>query len=1001
MSDARKTLYLVDGTSQLFRAFFALPPMSNAEGLPTNAVYGFTNMLRKLLAEQQPSYIAVAFDVPGPTFRNETWADYKANRPPTPPDLKRQLPWAKRVCEVLGTRVMEREGYEADDLIATHAERAREAGFDVVIVASDKDVLQLVRDGVSVFNPTKEVHLDADGVTASFGVPPERVLDVQGLMGDSVDNIPGVPGVGEKTALAIVATYGELERVIARAQRFVAASDARDALLERIDTILQADAVETGDAERFAAACGVLEGAAAELLEVEQEPALRERWEAVRAALAERDAEPTPGQPGKAAGKWLRPLKKTLRELDKGSSKKVWYAIAEHAEQARLSMVLATLDRHVPVDETLESLRLSGPQRRAAHELFRTLGFKSLLAEYEGDVPSAAVAARAPAAPSGHAVVVAPAELRVLAEALAGADRLALVTVVEGGDPMRAELIGLALADGRGTAAYVPIGHAYLGAPDQPSAAVVAKALAPVLADPDLPKIGHDLKSAAHVLRRHGMPVGGRFLDTMVAAFLLDTSRSSFALDRLVEVYLGESPRRLEDLTGSGAKRVPPAEIEISRVAEVVAGDATRIFRLGATLERELVDAGLESLYAEVDGPLLPLLVRMEAWGIRVDTDLLSRMSAEMEGTLERLRSEIHELAGTEFNVDSPKQLREVLFDRLGLVSRRRTAKSGVASTDAQTLEELAEEHEIARRLLAYRELAKLKGTYVDSLPRLVNPDTGRVHTCFHPTGAATGRLSSSDPNLQNIPVRTEAGRQIRSAFVADGGWCFLASDYSQIELRVLAHLSGDEELTAAFRAGEDIHRYTASRVAGVLPDLVTPEMRRRAKAVNFGILYGMAATRLAREQGMSRKDAQRFIDAYFERFASVRGYIERVRQEALRDGEVRTLFGRVRKFPQLHQRIHRGLQEQALRAAVNATIQGTAADLMKMAMLRVDEELAAAGLGARILLQVHDELLLEIPDDEVEQAAEIVRRAMEEVYRLEVPLKVDQKTGRSWMEVA
>jgi DNA polymerase-1 len=551
-----------------------------------------------------------------------------------------------------------------------------------------------------------------------------------------------------------------------------------------------------------------------------------------------------------------------------------------------------------------------------------------------------------------------------------------------------------------GSGAYVPLGHDYLGAPRQLTLDEVVGALGPLLADARLAKIGQNLKYDAHILRRHGMPVQGWVLDTMVAAFLLDPGRSSYSMDSLAETHLGYTTIPYKELVGSGSKQLTLNQVDVERVTEYAAEDADVTLRLADLLESLLTDAGLDRLYGTIDGPLLPLLERMEARGIRVDAELLASMSREMDGALHTAREEIHRLAGVQVNIDSPKQLRELLFDRLGLTPRRKTAKGRVASTDAQTLVELAEEHPIARKILDYRELAKLKGTYVDALPRLVNPQTGRVHTSYHPTGAATGRLSSSDPNLQNIPARTEAGRRIRSAFVPDDGFRFLASDYSQVELRVLAHLAGDEELIAAFRRGEDIHRYTAARVFGVDAEQVTGAMRQRAKAVNFGILYGMSETRLAREQGMKRSEAREFIGAYFERFADVRAYIDRIREEALQEAAVRTLFGRVRHFPQLHERVNRAVREQALRAAVNSTIQGTAADLMKLAMLGVDEQVQRSGGGARILLQVHDELLLEVPEHNVEDTAELVRRAMEQVHPLEVPLAVDQKVGGSWLEV-
>jgi DNA polymerase-1 len=693
--------------------------------------------------------------------------------------------------------------------------------------------------------------------------------------------------------------------------------------------------------------------------------------------------------------------------MDRGSSRRIWYAIHEFAEQARLSKDLATLHEEVPVEVPLESLNYTGPDRERAHRLFKSLDFGRLTKEFEQDAESTTseeqidpVEATPAEAKPRYEMVLTLEKLDEVVEAARGAGRFAVDTETDNVDALRARLVGISLAWEAGSAVYIPVGHDYLGAPEQLTLDVLRKQLGPLLSDPGVAKIGQNLIYDSHVFRRHGMPVEGWRLDTMVAAFLINSSRSSYSIDSLAEEYLSYETIKYADVAGVGAKQVTLNQVDVERVTEYAAEDAEVTLRLAARLDPGLDDAGVRELYESIDGPLLPVLVTMEANGIRIDTARLGGMSEEMEKALERARAEIHGLAGVEFNVDSPKQMREILFDQMGLKPGRKTAKSKVASTDAQTLEVLAGEHAIAGKILEYRELAKLKGTYVDALPRLVNPDTGRVHTSYHPTGAATGRLSSSDPNLQNIPARTEAGRQIRAAFVPDEGRRFLASDYSQVELRVLAHLADDPELIAAFRAGEDIHRYTASRVFGVASDLVTDAMRRRAKAVNFGILYGMSETRLAREQGMTRSEARKFIHAYFERFSAVNSYIEKVREQALREAAVRTLFGRVRYFPQLHQRINRAVQEQALRAAVNTTIQGTAADLMKLAMLRVDEQLTSRGGGTRMLLQVHDELLLEVPDGQVDEVREIVRRAMEDVFELAVPLVVDQKDGRSWLEV-
>jgi DNA polymerase-1 len=992
---AMKNLYLVDGTSQIFRAFFAIRGLTNAEGRPTNAVFGFTTMLRKLLNDEKPEYVGVAFDLEGPTFRHERFADYKAHRPPVPDDLISQLPLVKEVCEGFRIPLLELPGFEADDLIATYTRLAREAGYEVVVVASDKDLLQLVGPGVTVLNPSKDLRLDPAAVREHFGVPPERVRDVLGLMGDAVDNIPGVPGIGEKTALALVNTYGDVDAVIARATSFVPAFEARDALVS---------ALESPEAEVSSAGGRFIE-CVSELLAIEKDEDLKTRLRDAADGVA--SWSPSAG----SGGKERKALAKRLKELDKGSQRRIWQAIVDNTEQARLSRELATLDSHVPATFDPEALRHDPPDRDKLAALFKSLGFRSLTAEYaadaggstQGPAPASTAepaAARPAAAEADYRTILTRDELEAAVAKSREAGRVAVDTETNSIDPMRAKLVGISLSWAPRQGVYIPIAHAYLGVPDQLALEGVQGVLAPLLSDASIAKVGQNLKYDSHVLRRHGMPVSGWTLDTMVAAFLLEPDRLTFNMDSLAAFYLGYETVTYASLVGTGARQLTIDQIDVSRVTRYAAEDADVTLRLADVLTPKLHESGVDDVWRTIDGPTLPILERMEATGIRIDVDALSALSKEMDGLLDLERRAIHELAGGAFNVDSPKQLREVLFGALGLKPGKKTAKSGEFSTDAATLEDLAESHEIARRLLSYRELAKLKGTYVDTLPALVNPETGRVHTSFHPTGAATGRLSSSDPNLQNIPARTAVGLRIRSAFVPDEGWLFLASDYSQVELRVLAHMCGDVELQAAFRAGEDIHRVTAAKVFGVLPDLVTDTMRRRAKAINFGILYGMSESRLARDQGMTRQDAHNFIEAYFDRFKRVKAYIEGVRAEALREGQVRTLFGRVRSFSALKGRSHRGEIEQALRAAVNTTIQGTAADLMKLAMQRVAATLHDGGFRAHLLLQVHDELLLEVPRGEIDVVKDRVRQAMEHVHPLSVPLSVDQKIGGDWREV-
>jgi DNA polymerase-1 len=997
---ANKTLYLVDGTSQLFRAYFALPPLTNREKLPTNAVLGFTTMLRKLMNDEKPEHLAVAFDLPGPTFRHDKYAEYKANRPPAPEDLNRQVPYAKDVCRALGVPVLELAGYEADDVIATFTRLGKEAGFDVVIVASDKDLMQLVEDGVILLNPAKNLRLDDAGVEENFGVSPELVRDVLGLMGDSVDNIPGVPGVGQKTALAMVQQYGPVEKVVERAKRFVALFDARQRLLDDLGTadkekpLTEETATETvATLESFAAALEDLR-----THEVDEE--FRKRLDEVDAIVR---ATPTDGLvakaggPGRAALRDWKDLKRAVKELEKKSARRMWYAVVENEDKAFLSRELATVDRDVPLELETAAVEVGSADDKKLRSLFGFLDFRALLRELDAETGETTRDETLPSEAT-YGLVRERADLEALVASCRSGGRFSVSVFGDGPDPMRARLVGLAVAYETGGAAYVPLAHEGLSSGVQLDPERVREVVGPLFADDAVTKTAHDLKWNLHLLQRHGIEVAGWGLDTMVAAFLLDPGRTGFAIESLAEEYLGHRCTPYEKIGGSGAKRVTLDQVPVESAAGYGAERAEIVYRLGETLTGRLDEAGLRDLYDRIDGPLLPVLASMEAWGIGVDRGILEAMSAEMKSELDRTRAEIIDLAGVEFNVDSPKQLREVLFERLGLKPGRKTAKAGVSSTDAQTLEEL--EHPIADRLLDYRELSKLKGTYVDTLPQLINPETGRVHTRYNPTGAATGRLSSSDPNLQNIPARTDAGLRIRSAFVPAPGFVFLASDYSQVELRILAHLTGDPELIDAFRRGEDIHRHTASRVFGVASDDVTGAMRRRAKAVNFGTIYGMSETRLARDQGIPRAEARQFIRTYFERFSGIKAYIGRVREEATRDASARTLLGRVRYFPQLRQRVGRAIREQALRGAVNTTVQGTAADLMKIAMLDVNRFLEKSRSEARILLQVHDELLLEVPEGEIATVGEGVRRAMEDVQPLEVPLAVDQKTGGSWMAV-
>ncbi len=890
--DPERTLYLVDGTSNLFRAFFAIPGLHTRRGLPTNAIYGFTTMLRKLLRERAPRYIGVAFDLSEPTFRHRAYAEYKAHRPETPESLVPQIPFAKQVCRVFNVPVLELAGYEADDLIGTLADKARKAGFQVVIVASDKDLLQLVGEGIWVYNPVKEDLLDSAGVERVFGVRPDQVPDVLALSGDASDNIPGVEGIGEKGARDLIRNFGDLE-----------------------STLRQAASVE----------------------------------------------------------------RKSYRE-----------GLLAQAEVARLSRDLATVRRDVPVPFEAEQFRSRPADEAAARDLFQELEFGGLLKEFS--TPAAA--------PEGAtALVLTERDLEMAVASLRGAGMLSLNLERDHAEPMRARLLGIALAGPADRSFYIPVVAHGLGAPAPLPTATVLTALRPLLTDPGFDRAGHNVKSDRILLHRLGLEVPGYAFDTMIASYLLNPSRRSHALEVVAQEVAALTVPSYEGLLGTGARRVPLQEAPLERVCAVAGARMAAVLALRPRLRAALEGEGLLPMLRDLELPLAGVLADMEAAGVRIDVAFLRQLSVSWDADLARLTREIHQGAGREFNINSPRQLGEILFEELKLAPGRKTRKTKAFSTGVEVLEELASRHALPRLILDYRVLQKLRSTYVDALPLLVNPETGRVHTSFNQTVAVTGRLSSSDPNLQNIPIRTEVGRQIRRAFIAADGCLLLSADYSQIELRVLAHLCGDPALIEAFHAGEDVHRRTAAEVFGVLPDLVSDEMRRRAKAVNFGILYGMGPQRLARDQGMTLKEAQEFIERYFGRFPRVKQYIDRTVEAAEREGRVRTLFHRLRNLPEL-QGSDRNARQQAIRAAVNTTIQGTAADLIKMAMVVLARRLRERGSPARMTLQVHDELVLEVPRQELGPIAALVREVMETVHPLSVPLVVDLYAGANWLEM-
>ena len=880
-------LYLIDGHSYLYRAFHAIRGLSTSEGLPTNAAFGFSRMLLKLLNEKNPEHAAVAFDAKGPSFRHDLDADYKAQRPPMPPDLIPQVPYVKRLARDLGLPVLEVEGYEADDILATLARRGREQGLDVVLVTGDKDLLQLVSPHVTVYDPVQEKVYGPAEVEERFGVGPERLGDVLALMGDASDNIPGVPGVGPKTATKLIREYGDLETLLARAAE-------------------------------------------------------------------------VPGRIGER--------------------------LRAHADQARLSRLLVTLDRDVPLDLPPTGLRREAPDTRDLAALLRELEFTAMLREL--------ALVEQPA--KEYRALLSLDEIGTFLEEIRAAGELSLDLETTSLDPMRARIVGVAMAVREGAGVYIPLGHTGPEAPAQPDAAAVLERLAPILTDPGIRKVGQNIKYDMVVLRNAGLKVEGVAFDTMIAAYLLNPGRSGRSLDDLAMAYLDYRTVTYDEVTGTGRKRIPFAEVPVDRAAAYAAEDAEVAYALYRVLAPVLEERGLDALFREVEMPLIPVLAEMELRGVKVDADLLASMSRENGAQLEELTARIHAAAGEEFNINSTQQLGRILFDKLGIKPLKKT-KTGY-STNVEVLEQLAADYELPRLVLEYRTLNKLKTTYVDALPRMIHPGTGRIHTSFNQAATATGRLSSSEPNLQNIPIRTPLGRRIREAFVAEPGCLLISADYSQIELRVLAHLSGDERLVEAFRNGEDIHTRTAVEIFGLPADQITPDMRRDAKVVNFGIIYGMGAYGLARQLDIAVNTADDYIRHYFERHPGVRAYQERIVAQARERGYVTTLLGRQRPLPGIVS-LNKTLAETARRTAVNTPIQGSAADLIKVAMLRVAARLEREGLKAGMVLQIHDELLVEAPEGEVEAVKCLLTEEMEGVHALAVPLTVDVGVGRNWEE--
>ena len=848
--------------------------------------------MRKIVDKEKPEYLGVVFDVKGPTVRHEEFSAYKAHRKPMPEDLAAQLPVLKDVLRALRVATAEYPKYEADDALASLAARAAAKGILTVIVTTDKDLLQVVDAMTSVWNPSKETTIDAASVKDVFGVGAGEVIDVLSLWGDPTDNVPGVPGIGEKTAKFLIQEFGSL-----------------DNLLRNIDQV--------------------------------KNPRVRER-------------------------------------------------ITQNRELLELSRRLVTVTRDLDIELDLERYAVQAPDEKETIRLFQELEFSSLLADFLKKP-------RLPAEKEFHTIFEEDG-LRALAARIAAAGEVALDTETDSASPTRARLVGLSFSIVPGEAFYVPVGHDYLGAPPQIPKERALDILRPVLEDPTVRKIGQNIKYDLIVLEREGVRLAGVSRDTMVLSYLLEPNWGQHGLEKLALHYLQATKTPYKDIVGRGKSELTMDKVGIERAAPYACQDAALALELDRILWKKIEAKKLDRLYEDIERPLIGLLARMEVCGVRVDPGVLKSMSKELEGELGRLEKEIHGLAGGAFNINSPRQLADILFHKLGLPAARRTKITKGYSTSLDILEELAAVHPLARHVLDYRRMAKLKSTYADALPQLINPATGRIHTSYNQTVASTGRLSSSDPNLQNIPIRSDLGKRIREAFVPDPGHLLISADYSQIELRIMAHLSGDKTLLDSFKKDQDIHRRTAAELYGVPPEEVTPDQRREAKVVNFGIAYGMSAYGLSQQLRIPREEAQKIHDAYFARYPGVKKYIERNLEEARKKGYVLTCLGRKLRLPDINSKNH-NVRANAERSAINAPMQGTAADIIKDAMIRVQKFLDKEHPKTRMILQVHDELLFETPEKDVPEVEKAVKKIMEGEMKLEVPITIDVGHGANWAE--
>ncbi len=894
MPEKRKILVLVDGSSYLYRAFHALPPLTTSKGEPTGAIHGVLNMLQKLIRDYEPEHIAVVFDAGGKTFRDEMFEEYKANRPPMPDELRSQIDPILEAVRAMGLPLLQTPGVEADDVIGTLACRADREKMLTVISTGDKDMAQLVNDNISLINTMTGKSMDRDGVKEKFDVYPEQIVDFLALTGDSSDNIPGVPKVGPKTAAKWLNQYATLDEIVANADQI------------------------------------------------------------------------------------------------KG---KVGESLRENLEQLELSRKLTTIRCDLELGQSVQDLAPGKPDIDSLRKLYRRLEMNSLLRKLPEAEPEAAAAKPVS---GNYQTIFSQQDFAAWLKKLGRAKLIAFDTETDSLDYMNARIVGLSFAVEEGEAAYLPVAHDYPGAPDQLSRDEVLATLQPLLENPKVQKVGHHLKYDAHILANYGIRMAGMKYDSMLESYVLNSTATRHDMDSVARRYLGVETVSFEDVAGKGAKQLTFNQVSLEQAGPYAAEDADITLRLHNELWRQLKAVPkLCALYEDIEQPLVPVLLRMERTGVLLDADLLQKQSAEIAVRLQELEKQSHEAAGQPFNLGSPKQLQEILFEKQQLPVIRKTPK-GQPSTAEDVLQELAMDYELPRLILDYRGLSKLKSTYTDRLPEQINPRTGRVHTSYHQAVTATGRLSSSDPNLQNIPIRTAEGRRIRQAFIAPDGHRLLAADYSQIELRIMAHLSGDEGLLQAFADDQDIHRATAAEVFSVAPDQVSDDQRRSAKAINFGLIYGMSAFGLARQLNIRRGEAQDYVDLYFDRYPGVKAYMDDTRQLAREQGYVETVFGRRLYLPEINAR-NPQRRQYAERSAINAPMQGTAADIIKLAMIQVDDWIQREATDIRLLMQVHDELVLEVPESRVEVASERVRELMTGAATLKVPLKVDLGSGENW----